>query len=344
MRLKPVIASYSGDAFSSIRQYLDQSVLQVVASIAQSPKKSGEIAEDVLAELVEMHVLKEQDGLVVLDTSVFLRDDIKRILNTVTPLARGLAQQVLESGVVFKDAPPEVTVFLGGIVGLVQGLGMNLKKKNIGVDWRNYPGKYAQSKVDFDELCDVYDDLGADYLNKTVLQGERYTAVFIGPGETTFHSLTHPMNGSEASRHYAWHLNCYLVDAYAMLVNGEIQNESLRSSAEAANLFRQGRPRTSVITNETVQEYGAAVKTIIDIASSYYEGELGTLDELLRSTTPGRQGVPPANMMLNLWRYIRKVTAKELYANGFFTDTIPEEGILTVFYENDIELVGRLLL
>jgi len=344
MRLKPVIASYSGDTFSSIRQYLDESVLHVIASIARSPRKSGEIAEDVLAELVEMHVLKEQDGLVVLDTSVFLRDDIKRILNTVTPIARGLAQQVLESGVEFKDAPPETTVFLGGIVGLVQGLGMNLKKKNIGVDWRNYPGKYAQSKVDFDELCDVYDDIGADYLNKTVLQGERYTAVFIGPGGTTFHSLTHPMNGSEASRRYARYLNRYLVDAYAMLVKGEIQNQALRSSAQVANLFRQGSPRTSVITRETLQEYGDAVDTIMNIASSYYEGKLHILDELLRSTNPGKQGVPPANMMLNLWRYIRKITAKELYANGFFTDAIPQEGILTVFYENDVELVKRLLL
>jgi ribosomal 50S subunit-associated protein YjgA (DUF615 family) len=311
MRLKPVIASYSGDTFSSIRQYLDESVLHVIASIARSPRKSGEIAEDVLAELVEMHVLKEQDGLVVLDTSVFLRDDIKRILNTVTPIARGLAQQVLESGVEFKDAPPETTVFLGGIVGLVQGLGMNLKKKNIGVDWRNYPGKYAQSKVDFDELC---------------------------------HSLTHPMNGSEASRRYARYLNRYLVDAYAMLVKGEIQNQALRSSAQVANLFRQGSPRTSVITRETLLEHGDAVDTITNIASSYYEGKLHILDELLRSTNPGKQGVPPANMMLNLWRYIRKITAKELYANGFFTDAIPQEGILTVFYENDVELVKRLLL
>jgi hypothetical protein len=344
MRLKPVIASYSGDTFSSIRQYLDQSVLQVIAGIAQSPKKSGEIAEDVLAELVEMHVLKEQDGLVVLDTAVFLRDDIEHILNTVTPLARGLAQQVLESGVAFKDAPPEVTVFLGGILGLVQGLGMNLQKKNIGVDWRNYPGKYARSKVDFDELCDLYDDLGADYLSKTLLRGERYTAVFIGSEGTTFYSLTHPMNGSEASRHYARLLNRYLVDAYAMLVKGEIQNQALRSSAEAANLFRQGSPRTSVITRETVQEYGDAVDTIMNTVSSYYEGKLHILDELLRSTNPGKQGVPPANMMMNLWRYIRKVTAKELYADGFFTDAIPQEGILTVFYENDVELVKRLLL
>lgn len=344
MRLKPVIASYSGDTFSSISRYLDENVLEVVASVARSPSRRSEIAGDVLAELVEMHVLKERDGLAVLDTSVFLRDDIESILDTVTPLAKELAQRVLESGTVFKDAPPEVTIFLGGIIGLVQGLGMSLKKKNIGVDWKNYPGKYAQSKVDFDELCDVYDDIGADHLNKTVLQGEQYTAVFIGPGGTSFHTLTRLMNGTEADKRYAQHLNSYLVDAYAMLVKGEIQNDSLRLAAEAANLYREGKFRTSVITDETVQEYEAAVEAIIDIASSYYEGKLGILDELLRSTTPGRQGVPSANMMLNLWRYIRKVTAKELYANGFFTDTIPEDGVLTVFYENDVELVKRVLM
>ena len=343
MRLKPIIASYSGDTFSSISRYLDENVLEVIASVARSPSRRSEIAGDVLAELVEMHVLKEQDGLVVLDTSVFLRDDIESILNTVTPLVKELAQRVLESGMVFKDAPPEVTIFLGGIIGLVQGLGMSLKKK-IGVDWKNYPGKYAQSKVDFDEWCDVYDDIGADYLNKSVLRGERYTAVFVGSGGTSFRTLTRLMNGTEVGKRYAQHLNSYLVDAYAMLVKGEIQNDSLLLSAEAANLYREGKFRTSVITGETVQKYEAAVETIIDIASSYYEAELGILDELLRSTTPGRQGVPPANMMLNLWRYIRKVTAKELYANGFFTDTIPEEGVLTVFYENDVELVKRLLM
>lgn len=344
MRLKPVIASYSGYTFSSISRYLDENVLEVIASIARSPSRRSEIPGDVLAELIEMHVLKEQDGLVVLDTSVFLRDDIASILNTVTPLAKELAERVLESGMVLKDAPPEVTIFLGGIIGLVQGLGMSLKKKNIGVDWKNYPGKYAQSKVDFDELCDVYDHIGADYLNKSVLRGERYTAVFVGSGGTSFRTLTRLMSGTEVGKRYTQHLNSYLVDAYAMLVKGEIQNDSLRLSAETANLYRKGKFRTSVITSETVQKYEAAVETIIDVASSYYEGELGILDGLLRSTTPGRQGVPPANMMLNLWRYIRKVTAKELYANGFFTDRIPEEGVLTVFYENDVELVKRLLM
>jgi hypothetical protein len=48
-------------------------------------------------------------------------------------------------------------------------------------------------------------------------------------------------------------------------------------------------------------------------------------------------------MMLNLWRYVRKVTATELYANGFLRDSVPDDGIVTVFYENDVELLRRLL-
>jgi hypothetical protein len=49
-------------------------------------------------------------------------------------------------------------------------------------------------------------------------------------------------------------------------------------------------------------------------------------------------------MMLNLWRYIRKLTAQELYANGFLTDDIPEKGTLTVFYKNDLEWIRQLLI
>jgi len=274
----------------------------------------------------------------------FLRKDIERILNTVTPLAKELCQHVLECGSAFRNAPPEITIFLAGTIGLEQGVGATVKQKHIAVDWKNYSGKYAQSKVDFDEVCDIYDAIGPDYLNKSVTQGERYTAVFIGPEGNSFKAFTHKINTSDLSWRYRNHLENYLADAYAMLVKGEIQNESLRKSAEIANMYKQGRPRTTVITNETIHEYESAIQAIIDVASLYYSGKLDTLEALLRSTTAGQQGVPPANMMLNLWRYIRKVTAGELYAHGFFTDTIPEEGTLTVFYKNDVELIRKLLI
>ena len=150
MRLKPVIASYSGETYARIRRYLDDDVLQVIAKVAHMPREIGEMDQDVRVELVEMHVLADREGRVVLDTSVFVREDIERILEAVTPLARELAERVLESGSAFKGARPEVTLFLAGILGLVQGLGRATQIKHVGVDWKSYSGKYAQSKVDFD--------------------------------------------------------------------------------------------------------------------------------------------------------------------------------------------------
>ena len=49
------------------------------------------------------------------------------------------------------------------------------------------------------------------------------------------------------------------------------------------------------------------------------------------------------NLMLNLWRYLRRAVARELYATGFFTDRVPEAGSITVFYENDVEMLDELL-
>jgi hypothetical protein len=46
MTLKPVIASYSGEAYSRMKQYLDEPVLDLIARVAQSPRPSQEIPQD----------------------------------------------------------------------------------------------------------------------------------------------------------------------------------------------------------------------------------------------------------------------------------------------------------
>jgi hypothetical protein len=211
-------------------------------------------------------------------------------------------------------------------------------------DWKQYTGKYARCKVDFDEICDVYQSIGPDYLNKTVLQGERYTAVFIGPGGINFQSLNFIEAPSDVAKTYARQLNCYLVDVYADLIDGRVHSDPLRAAAETAGLYREGKLRSAVITNSTFQEYGVVVQAIIEAAVSYWDAKMGILDELLRSTTSGRQGVPPGNMLMHLWRYVRRLTAKALYESGFFTDMIPRDGCLTVFYANDVALIRELLI
>jgi hypothetical protein len=177
-----------------------------------------------------------------------------------------------------------------------------------------------------------------------VLQGERYVAVFIGPGGDNLESLLYSPDLPEQSRRYAACLIRCLPDLYAGLVAGEYESQSLQAAAEIAGLYDHGRSRTAVITGEMVRRYEPAIRAIIETISSCYEGQLDRLEAMLRSTTPGRQGVPFANMVLNLWRYIRKLTAQELYAAGFLTDDLPARGTVTVFYERNIPLLKELLL
>ena len=344
LKLKPVIASYSGESYTRIQQHLDETALDWIARVAQSPRPEAEIPVEKVAELVEMHVWTRQDGLVRLATAVFLRDDMLNVLRVVTPVAQEFAGRIQQAGAAFRRAPAEVTVFLAGILGVVQGMGRHLSQAGYGsAEWKEYPGKYARAKVDFDELCDVYAAIGPDTLNKTVLQGEYYTAVFIGPGGINFQSLLFTENMPQASKTHASHLNRYLAGEYARLLLGQVNNEALAAAAEAAHLFDRGKPRSAVITNDVMAEYEVAVRVIIETAAAYWEAQMGILEELLRATTSGRQGVPPGNMQMHLWRYIRRVVAKALYESGFFTDSIPQDGCLTVFYKNDVELIRQLL-
>lgn len=92
-----------------------------------------------------------------------------------------------------------------------------------------------------------------------------------------------------------------------------------------------------------IQKYEKATEAIIETTSSYYQEQIDALQALPQSTTAGRQGTPTANMMLHLWRYIRRLAAQKLYATDFFRDDIREHGPLTVFYENDAALMNQFL-
>jgi hypothetical protein len=341
-QLRPVVASYAGG--SAARQYLTDEVLQVVARVAQAPRPVATIPEDVLAELQAMHVVATHDGQVRLDTAVFFREDMERIVEVASPLAEELAGLILANADALREAPPAVTLFLGGLIGLVQGMGRALGEADAAIwAWRGYTGKYARTKVDFDEVCDLNDAIGPDVLNKTVLQGERHTAVFMGPGGANFERLIWASATEEHSRAYLQHLNRYLVDAYAMLISGELRHPDLLAAADAAGIFRNGQPRPAVVTAQDMPRYEPAIRAITEVSSAFYRAKRPVLDALLRDTASGRQGVSPANMSMHLWRYLRRLTARMLYANGFFRDGVPQEGCLTVFYKNDIAMLRELL-
>ncbi len=94
----------------------------------------------------------------------------------------------------------------------------------------------------------------------------------------------------------------------------------------------------------SIRPYEAAMRAIADSAAITYAADLGALEAMLRTTTAGRQGVPTGSMTMHLWRYVRRIVARALYDCGFFRDDVRESGTLTVFYENDVELIRKLLI
>lgn len=210
------------------------------------------------------------------------------------------------------------------------------------VDWKNYEGKYASCKVDFNEVCEAYNSLGKDLQNKSVFRGDKYTAVFIGPGGMNYLSMIDLSNKSDIPGSFRNELMKYLTDSYAMLAGGLLSHKSLKQTADAVNLYMDGVSNTALIDSETYRKYASAIKAIIDASSEFYTDSFHMIYDCLRNTRVGRLGVPPENMMMNFWRYSRKVLAKELYEARFLTDRVPELGVLTVFYDNAVDELGEM--
>jgi len=343
--LQPSIASYIGANARKARGFLDETVLSIIRRIAEAPAPADTPPPAVLAELVEMHVLRVDGGLAVLDTAVFLDEDIRTLSSAATGYAREVAGLALAHGGQLRAAPPEVTCFLGGVIAIQQGLGRALEQSGFGGQWKDYTGTYARTKVDFDEVCEAQGLLSPDYQVKTVLRGQDFTAVFIGPGRQTFAALPLSSDLPDRARAYLGHLNRHLVDSYAQMLLGGTADEHphLAAAAEMTGLLAAGRPLTSVVTAETVEHYREAIVKLTQAVSGYYLDRLAGIEELLRRTAAGRQGVGAGNQAMHLWRYIRRATAKELYSEGFLIDSVPNDGVLTIFYENGIPLVDEIL-
>ncbi len=305
--------------------------MELIEAAARAGDGPPHISADTLDELEALHVLRDDGGRIRLTTGVFLQDDVERIIEAVGPKTEELAGGIASAGADLTYAGPELRVFLGGIIG-IEGP----SRSAADTARQCAPGCYPQTKVDFIERCPAFTRLGPDVLNRSVIHGERYTAVFIGPTGHAFKTFTYEIKTGEASERYRRSLNRFLTDSYARLITGKLKNMDLLATAEATNLRRNGQWRSAVVSNEVYDTYQSAVHRIAATAADWYEDHLPAFRKLLAATASGRQGVPPPAMMMNLWRIVRMITARRLYAAGFFTDDIIREGTLTVFYANNV--------
>ncbi|MGE5223566.1 MAG: hypothetical protein ACM3PY_14105 [Omnitrophica WOR_2 bacterium] len=341
MKLRPIVAS-TGKSAGAVRQVLDERALEMVAQVAGAPAESTALYPALCAELIEMHVFREREGQIWLDTAVFLEEDIQKANRFAQEFGDALANLVIPAAEPLLCAPPIVRNFLVGIIAIGQSLHQTMKADGLAVDWLRYGGRYAGSKVDFEEVCEAAHLLEPDLHNKGMERGLRYTAFLIGPGGSGYYLKPSEIAGLE-KREYIFVLDRFLTDAYPLLLTGQLDHPDLREAAEKVGLVRDGQPEPVVITNQNIQPYLPALDQIAQIVKSFYYSKLDSIHNLLYATTSGRQGVPDRNMTMHLWRYLRRAICRAMYARSFFTDPLPETKLITVFFENDVEYLNQIL-
>ncbi|HHX63751.1 MAG TPA: hypothetical protein GX702_02560 [Chloroflexi bacterium] len=203
--------------------------------------------------------------------------------------------------------------------------------------WYNKTGKYERSKVDFNQQCRAYDEFGEDLQIKRVIRGERFTSVTIGPGSSNYHDYLidagRPSSGD--AQDFRKNLVHSLTDLFPCLITGQIESEALRNAARLANIDVDDR--SSVISVDGAEVYGSIIRNIGRGCTEYYCANMDRIRSMLSSTEVGQKGAPVENMMMNLWRYLRRAIAIELYESGFLSDAVPTKGCITIFYDNRID-------
>jgi len=165
---------------------LNTSALNMVARVAETPVRSADIDPILRDELIEMHVFREQDGLVLLDTSVFFEKDIQWANDFAITFGEALADRVIPAATLLLDTPPAIRNFLVGIAAIGQILHHAMQENGLAANWPQWGGRYARSKVDFEEVCESAHRLGPDFHRKGVERGLYYTAVLLGSGGTGY--------------------------------------------------------------------------------------------------------------------------------------------------------------
>jgi len=336
MKLKPSIASYNSNGLKA-RKMLNKEYIDVITKIALEKTFMSEIEPIILKDLIEMHVLKDENGKVQLDTAVFLEDDIRKIQDLANDVGSGLAEVLVRKRTSLMEESPEIRNFLAAVISVTQGLSQYVYQNNLGSEWKEYTGEFEKTKIDFDEECMIGNSIGEHLLKKSIVVGEKYTAVFIGPGGRSFGSAFSSLLSSDEYGHYGNGILKYLTDSYGMLIEGESNNESLMNAAESVGIFLNGKPKNILITKDVYNKHSEAMNVIKELSSNYYASQMSKILEVLSETTSGKQGVNPDSMLMHFWRYFSRVLAKKLYEHEFLTDNVLIDGCITVFFKNDIE-------
>ena len=105
--------------------------------------------------------------------------------------------------------------------------------------------------------------------------------------------------------------------------------------------MRSGKAVIPFITTAEAPAYWNVVKLIRNAVGEFLGDTTDEMKAFLKDTLPGKQGVSSEKLIVDLMRYVRIVVHKLLYESGFYTDSLPEGGNITVFRELTAKIDGK---
>ncbi|MFC2015103.1 helix-turn-helix domain-containing protein [Chloroflexota bacterium] len=322
------------DSFLRIEQLLTDEVKELVARIAKGPIAIGEVDPHICDELIQARIIRVEGSTVKIDTAVFLEDDLEKIHGFADQWGKELGERINALSDRLPEMSPGYKRLLIGMNGIDQGVFNLLISEGYAFNHRATDGRYASAKIDFYELCDSYDRFGPYLSGGYGYSGERFAVKIIGHDQGFYRYLNSGIS-IEDDEQYAFRTNAnkYLTDALGELLMGDGHHPSLSAAAEAAGLIKDGKVITPVITTDKAPVYWSAAKLVRDVISEFLSSTAAEMNNFMKDTLPGKQGVTPDKLIVDLMRYVRMVSHKSLYDCGFYTDSLPEGESITVFRE-----------
>ena len=333
------------DALESIlriERLLTDEVKKLVGDLATGSADLRSVDPHIIDELEQARVVRRDGDSVRIATAVFLEEDLLKIHPAAERWGQDLAMQIEALNGKFPTMPSGIKRLLVGMNGIDQGVFELVISGGYAFNHRATGGRYATARIDFYEVCDAYDRFGPYLSGGYGFRGERFGIRIIGQDRGIYAYLNAgiTLGGDEL---YAFRTNTgkYLTDALGSLLRGEIVSPALSAAAEAAGLTQSGEILVPFITKAEAPAYSAAVRLVREVISDFLRAKVPEMQAFLKGTLPGKQGVAPDKLMVDLMRYVRIVSHKALYDDGFYTDTLPEGGNITIFHEIDAVINGQ---
>ncbi len=324
-----------------VQQLLTDEVKELVTKIATETMDVRAIDPHICEELNQARVIHVDDGTVRIDTAVFLEDDLVKIHDVAERWGEDLTRRITALGDRLPEMSPGIRRLLIGYNGIDAGVFDLLISEGHAFNHRATGGRYAKAKIDFYEVCDAYDRFGPYLSGGYGCRGERFAARIIGgPGIAGYLSAS-ISDADDQQNLFRAITNKYLTDALGELLLGEADHPSLAAAAEAAGLMRAGKAVVPPITTAEAPAYWSAVKIVRGAVGEFLRSTATEMKAFSESTLPGKKGVSSDKLIVDLMRYVRMVTHKALYDSGFYTDSLPEGGNITVFRELTAKIDGK---